>query len=203
MKPVDVFVQITGEEQILIRLNAEMPVSRVISELARKMAAEDAAESQAAYKVYLARQVTYSETTTLDDIKLAAGDFLLMVPLVSSAVQLRLAPQKRFDHPGWMIDEPEALIGRRDVESGIIPDVDLSPFTADPTTISRQLAYLREKGDAWTIQLHKDAHSAVYVDRARLEPGQVVPLRDSSILAFGGTPSRPDFQLQVTLAVKK
>ena len=59
-----------------------MPVSSVIYELSRKVADAAPADGQVAYKVYLARQITYADTTTLEDIKLAAGDLLLMVPLV-------------------------------------------------------------------------------------------------------------------------
>ena len=199
MPPIKIQVQLSPSVFKTIELNSQMPVSKVIPELIRHLMGEIPSSSQSGYKVLFARQITSSGETTLEQLDIKPGDYLLIAPISIASVKLALLPENRFNHNGWVIDQQEVLIGRRDDASGIRPDIDLTPFSGDPLTISRQLAYLREKEGVWSIQLHKDGHSGLYIDQKKLEQGQNVELHDKSILAFGTNSSNPEFYLGIKI----
>jgi hypothetical protein len=89
------------------------------------------------------------------------------------------------------------LIGREDE---IAPDIDLTPLLRDPLRVSRKLAWLKEDKNKWTISLHEDGRTPVYVDQVHLEPGKSIDINDESIISFGSSIQEPDLKLMVRLS---
>jgi hypothetical protein len=199
MKTVQVYIQLGSDNTKLLVLNPEMPVEKIIQEACKTMVFSNSLDNKIEYKLLLARQVTYTSETTFEDMDVHPGDLVLLIPIQTASVKLKLIAHPRFNHTGWVLNQQEALIGRRDEASGIFPDIDITPLASDPLSISRQLAYLRENEDSWTVELHKEGRSGLFVDKLKLEPGKVVKLSDQSILAFGNSISKPEFKLQVRL----
>jgi hypothetical protein len=89
------------------------------------------------------------------------------------------------------IDDAEIVVGRADAESGITPEIDLTPF--DPKkTVSRRHAIIRRDNGAVLLE---DLHSTnkTKVRGSSLSAGEPKPLRDRDVVTFGSV--RTEFRL--------
>src|SRR5215468_4286480 len=86
----------------------------------------------------------------------------------------------------FVIDLTRSLmIGRTDLSSNTIVDVDLSPFSADTLGVSRQHMILKLEGDNVVVV---DRHSAngTRVNGQKLKPDESTPLQHGDELRLGG-----------------
>lgn len=88
---------------------------------------------------------------------------------------------------GWRLalpDRDQLVVGRRDVYSGVQPDVDLEPYGAAQHGISRRHARIMRDQGRYHIE---DLQSAnlTYVNDQRLNPGVPRELQDGDRLLFG------------------
>ncbi len=81
----------------------------------------------------------------------------------------------------------ELIIGRRDPEKDIYPDVDLSNQGAASSSVSRQHARLVAQGSQVFIE-DLNSMNATFLNRQRLQPGQRYLLNHGDELQFGGVP---------------
>ncbi|MCX7976396.1 MAG: FHA domain-containing protein [Bellilinea sp.] len=175
-----------------------MPLSKILEHVLKQNPAKTEGSRPSDYKILVARQVVDPGNMTIKDLDLNDGDYLLFYQPPITSVRLRLIPPAAFrdKHKGWLIQNSPALVGRADEE---IPDVDLTPLLKDPLRVSRKLAVLEEEEESWTIRLHGDAHSIVYVGDVRLERNMVVELNNDTVIRFGKNPNDPDLVLKVKL----
>lgn len=140
-----------------------------------------------------------SPQLTLQDQRIQSGMYLIFIKPSVTLVNLALYLPNQKPNEGWQIRQQEALIGRRDEEKGIFPEVDLTPHLRNPLKISRQQAWLQEDEGKWKIRLHAEARSLVYVDNVRLEPERSIELRNDTVLNIGNNPENPELRLFVRL----
>jgi hypothetical protein len=89
------------------------------------------------------------------------------------------------------IDGIQAVIGRADTESGITPEIDLTPF--DPKkTVSRRHAVIRRDDGAVLLEDLRSTNRT-QVGGSALAPGEPKPLRDGDVISFGSV--RTSFRL--------
>ena len=79
----------------------------------------------------------------------------------------------------------EIIIGRRDPERGIYPDVDLSAQGSSSNSVSRQHARMILQGNQLYIEDMKSTN-ATYLNRQRIQPGQLYLLNHGDELRLGG-----------------
>jgi len=79
----------------------------------------------------------------------------------------------------------EIIIGRRDPERGIYPDVDLSAQGSATNSVSRQHARLLIQGDQLFIE-DMNSTNSTYLNRQRIQPGQLYLLNHGDELRLGG-----------------
>lgn len=191
--------QIIQDKFIVCGAGADLPLSRIVAQVLNQNKDDHTTRSLPSdFKVLVARQIIDPDHTTLKELDFEKGDYLLIYRPSLASVKLKLSPPKRFQdiHAGWVIDRPEVLIGRKDEET---PDIDLTPLLEDARKVSRQLAWLREEKGRWTITLHEEAHSSVFVDQTKLELRSSVELNDTSVISFGKNWQDPDLRLLVRL----
>jgi hypothetical protein len=91
------------------------------------------------------------------------------------------------DEEGWRVALPDRaalIVGRRDVYSGVQPDVDLEPYGAASHGISRRHARItRDRGRCHIEDLQ--SANLTYVNDQRLNPGAPRELQDGDRLVFG------------------
>lgn len=175
-----------------------MPITQILDYVIKHNPGDGEVGKSSEYKVLIARQITDPGNLTIKDLDLREGDYLLFYHPPLSSIRLKLIPPAGLSefHKGWVIQNTTALIGRADEE---MPDVDLTPLLDDPLKISRKLALLKADGDKWTIELHKDAHSGLFVGENRLERNTVIELNNETVLRFGRNINDPDLILKVKL----
>lgn len=81
-------------------------------------------------------------------------------------------------------DRAEILIGCQDPADHIFPDVDLSPFDARSSGVSRRHALLRYAGSQWTITDLGSANGT-FVNDTALTPQTPVALPDGAVVRLG------------------
>ena len=81
-------------------------------------------------------------------------------------------------------DRAEMLIGCQDPADHIFPDIDLSPFDARSSGVSRRHALLRYAGGQWTITDLGSANGT-FVNDAALTPQTPVALPDGAVVRLG------------------
>jgi len=156
------------EDRFLIYgASLNVPLSQILTQILKQNPEADTGTKASEYKVLVAKQVVDPPNLTLKDLDLTEGDYLLIYKPQLSGMRLRLIPPKPLQkiRSEWVIDSTDALIGRAD---DTLPDIDLTPMLQDPLKISRKLAWLKFDDETWTIILHEDAHSVVYVYQIRL-----------------------------------
>ncbi len=86
----------------------------------------------------------------------------------------------------FTLKEGENLIGRKDPESGIAPNIDLSSY--DPEVkVSRSHAILTKKGNTLTLR-DNDSLNGTFLNRGtKLDPGVVQTLRVGDEIIIGKT----------------
>lgn len=94
------------------------------------------------------------------------------------------------DAPVFVLEKNENLLGRRDPQSNIFPEIDLSKF--DPQTkISRRHARIWREGGAFLIEDLGSSNGTILIDGAsdqvRLAPRQPRPLANGDRLRIGDT----------------
>jgi len=176
--------------------SSNLPISQILEHILRQNPDEAKGTKPSEYKILLAKQIVDPGNLTINDLDLGEGEYLLFYRPQIAAIHLHLIPPKSLQiiRPEWVIDSTEALIGRAD---DTMPDIDLSPLLRDPLKISRKLAWLRSENAKWTIELHTEAHSIVFVDQMRLEQGDVCELNDGSVISFGKSLQDPDLTFKV------
>jgi hypothetical protein len=132
---------------------------------------------------------------TLQDQQLQNGMYLFFIKPTLVMVKLGLFLSSRPDSEGWIIQDKEVTIGRRDEERKILPEIDITPYLRNPLKISRRQAVLTEEEGRWRIRLHRDARSVIYVDNQRLDPELSIDVRNDSVIKFGNNPDSPEFTL--------
>lgn len=124
---------------------------------------------------------------------------LFQVRLTPSRITLVLA-SPRGAHAPFRVSYSPALMGRFDRSlSSHPPDIDLAravPRGKDGAISRRQAEFVEEDG-VWSVQIHREANAAMFVDGQRLLPGQPLALAENNVLSFGPSPTRPDLQLVV------
>jgi hypothetical protein len=124
---------------------------------------------------------------------------LFQVRLAPSRITLVLA-SPRGAHAPFRVSYSPALMGRFDRSlSSHPPDIDLARAVprGKEDAISRRQAELVEEDGVWSVQIHREANAAMFVDSQRLLPGQPITLAENNVLSFGPSPTRPDLQLVV------
>jgi pSer/pThr/pTyr-binding forkhead associated (FHA) protein len=94
--------------------------------------------------------------------------------LVSDKTEISLPPSK-----------PEILIGRIDPQQGSFPDIDLTNFDRDKSTVSRQHARLIALGEGVFIE-DLESTNYTFLNKAKLEPAVRYPLNDGDEIRIGG-----------------
>jgi serine/threonine-protein kinase len=94
------------------------------------------------------------------------------------------------DAPTYALDKNENLLGRRDPQSNIFPEVDLSKF--DPQTkISRRHARIWREGGGFLVEDLGSSNGTVLIagvnEAMRLQPRQPHPLTSGDRLRLGDT----------------
>jgi len=80
---------------------------------------------------------------------------------------------------------PEVLIGRRDPDKGILPEIDLWKQGTSSSSVSRKHARLLMQGGQVFVEDLKSTN-ATYLNRQRLQPGIRYPLQHGDELQIGG-----------------
>jgi hypothetical protein len=193
-----ILYKIINDSFTLHGASPNLPVAKILEHVLKQNLTETEGTRPSDYKILVARQVVDPGNLTIKDLDLSEGDYLLFYQPPLALVRLRLTPSAVFSdtHKGWLIQNSPALIGREDEE---MPDVDLAPVLKDPLCVSRKLALLEEKDESWTIRLHDDAHSIVYVGDTRLERNMMLELNNDTVIRFGKNPNDPDLILKVKL----
>ncbi|MBK8698436.1 MAG: hypothetical protein IPN29_02380 [Saprospiraceae bacterium] len=101
----------------------------------------------------------------------------------------------------FVFDKHKLLIGRSDIQKGIIPDIDLTPYLAEyALKISRKQAWLTETNGRWFISLDENAHSPVFLNgKQPLEVGESYEILDYARLGFGGSLDQSFFAIFTVL----
>jgi len=94
------------------------------------------------------------------------------------------------DAPVFSLEKNENLLGRRDPQSNIFPEVDLSKF--DPQTkISRRHARIWREGGSFMVEDLGSSNGTLLMagvsDSVRLQPRQPHPLANGDRLRLGDT----------------
>jgi pSer/pThr/pTyr-binding forkhead associated (FHA) protein len=80
---------------------------------------------------------------------------------------------------------PQIIIGRRDPDKGIYPDVDLSAQGSTSNSVSRQHARLLLQGNQVFVE-DLNSTNSTYLNRQKLQPGQRYLLNSGDELRLGG-----------------
>ena len=91
---------------------------------------------------------------------------------------LDLRVQLVFDVTGTM------LVGRAYPDSEIIPDIDLTPFNAEDSGVSRQHVHFMLQEDR-VVVVDLDSVNGTYLNGQILEPNQSYPMRNGDELELG------------------
>jgi pSer/pThr/pTyr-binding forkhead associated (FHA) protein len=81
--------------------------------------------------------------------------------------------------------QAEMIVGRRDPERGISPDIDLSGQGNASSSVSRQHARLLVQGSQVFIE-DLNSTNSTYLNRQRLQPGQRYLVNSGDELRLGG-----------------
>jgi pSer/pThr/pTyr-binding forkhead associated (FHA) protein len=90
-------------------------------------------------------------------------------------------------------EKPEIMIGRRDEDSGNLPDIDLTPYGALDEGVSRVHARLQQSEDALTL-IDLNSVNGTYLNGERLIPNQPRILHDGDEIRFGKLITRVYFR---------
>ncbi len=203
MKSVEFFLQIVKDDFVLVGANPESRLTSILPALLNRMRDSGIGMDPQEYKVLIARQVLDFNTsledslTSLQDLQIQTGDYLLLVQPSEARVKLNIYTEN--EQNSWIITHQEALIGRKDEEKNILPEVDLTTALKKPLKVSRQLAIVREVDSKWMIELHPAASSGLFVDQVRLERGRPQELKDEAVLSLGNELQNPSLKLYVRL----
>ncbi len=108
----------------------------------------------------------------------------------AATAQLVVDGTSELDAPVYMLEKNENLLGRRDPQSNIFPEVDLSKY--DPQTkISRRHARIWREGGAFLVEDLGSSNGTILIggasDSVRLPPRQPHPLANGDRLRIGDT----------------
>jgi len=81
--------------------------------------------------------------------------------------------------------KPEILIGRIDPQQGSFPDIDLTDFDTDKSSVSRQHVRLIALGEGVFIE-DLESTNYTFLNKAKLEPAVRYPLNDGDEIRIGG-----------------
>lgn len=116
------------------------------------------------------------------DLSRLEGELLtLTAPVSVPACALVLNDGRAIPLP---VDRTEILVGCQDAADRIFPDVDLSPFDARTSGVSRRHALLCYTGSQWTITDLGSANGT-FVNDAALTPHTLVVLPEGSVVRLG------------------
>lgn len=111
-------------------------------------------------------------------------------PRTGVTAKLIIDGTSELDTPVFSLEKNENLLGRRDPQSNIFPEVDLSKF--DPQTkISRRHARIWREGGGFMVEDLGSSNGTILVaglsDSVRLQPRQPHPLTSGDRLRLGDT----------------
>jgi pSer/pThr/pTyr-binding forkhead associated (FHA) protein len=197
MKTIEFYAQMIGEEfKESIPANFDHPILSLVPNIVRAVKPDTSMTDPGKYKILIAYPVPDITTSFLDNF-MQTGDYLIFLNLNLPSVGLSLCFPGQDISDGIMVWQENVVIGRRDEESGVFPEVDLLPFLKNPAQVSRRQACLRERSGEWSISLHSKGNMPVYVDQVGISPGEDLILKDGSVLGFSGTPQDPELSLHV------
>lgn len=189
MKSVEFLFQIIKDDFTLAGANPEARLSVILPGLLNRLKEPATGANPQDYRVLIARQLLDQNTTldqaqtTLQDLQLQPGDYIMLVQPSQAKVRLQIFTEHKQNQ--WAISQQEALIGRVDDEKNIFPEIDLTQVLKNPVKVSRQLAIVREFDGKWTIELHPASSSGLFVDQVKLERGKQLELKDETVLSLG------------------
>ncbi len=91
---------------------------------------------------------------------------------------------RNYDEPLEVPLNNQVVLGRLDVESGQVPEVDLSPYGAQEQGVSRRHAIILIEDDTIKV-MDLGSANATYMNGQKLVPNQPRILRDGDELRFG------------------
>ena len=205
MKGIQFSTQLIQDQFIQLESSPDVSLDKLLPQVCNQLKGSGASQSVNDYKILIARQYSGNLDQTLQELNLQPGDCIILVQPLMTTVKLVFHLPNQRPQDGIIVTQQEILIGRRDESARIFPDLDLTPWLADrgrdPLKVSRQLAWMREKGGKWEISMHPDARSAVFVERNRLEPGKKLEIKDENVLSFGNHLESPELRIVVRLNV--
>lgn len=213
MADISFSVQVIPDKSQDFKCNSSASALDVISRVARLMTDQDGKPIDLSeYKVLIAYQLLSPEIgmsrlfhenlqipaslTTLDDLKVQTGYYVLFVKPATVSTKLELCIGTTL----FRLEKTEIVIGRRDDEKGIDPDVDLTPFLAgNELKISRQLLVLNEVNGIWQLKLHPNARTSVFLDSQKLQYNAIHYIQNDSAISIGNSPEQPYLKITTKL----
>ncbi len=203
MKGIQFSTQLIQDQFIQLESSSDIPLEKLLPQVCNQLKGAGSCPSIEDFKILIARQYTGNLDQTLQELNLQQGDCIILVQPLMTTVKLVFHLPNQRPQDGIIVTQQEILIGRRDDNARIFPDLDLTQGLVDrgrdPLKVSRQLAWMREKDGKWEISMHPDARSAVYVERTRLEPGKKLEIKDEYVLSFGSHLESPELRIVVRL----
>jgi len=213
MTDISFSAQVIPDKSQDFKCNSSASALDAISRVARLMTDPDGKPIDLSeYKVLIAYQLLSPEMgvaklfqenpqipvgqTTLDDLKVQTGYYVFFVKPATVSAKLELGIGTTLFH----LEKTEILIGRRDEEKGIDPDVDLTPFLAgNELKISRQLLVLNEVNGIWQLRLHPNARTSVFLDSQKLQLNTIHYIQNDSAISIGNSPEQPYVKITTKL----
>ena len=137
-----------------------------------------------------------SSNNSIENLQIKNGHLIVLAKTMASAFRLKINlpnQTQRLFEPG-----SEILVGRADIEKGIRPDLDITPFLRNPLNISRKQAVFFEEDEHWNIKLHPESSSQVFLDNIRLEKKKTYEIRDETEIKFGNDVNNPELRIVVS-----
>lgn len=196
--------QIIPDEFHNFEVNKDALLTDVIKQVLRAIAPEGQGANISEYRILITYQLTVSDSSIgelsaeqkvlseqvqLQDIKLTDGFSILFVKPVLMTSKLELWIQNK---KVATLDRHETLLGRSDIEKGIRPDFDLTPYLGQyELKVSRKQAHIMMKDGKWKIRISSEAQSTIFLNEQRLEHGSSYEITHESVLCFGPNPEQP------------
>lgn len=206
-------VQVIPEKSQDFKSNSSASALEILSRVSKQMTDADGKPIDLnEYKVLIAYQLLSPEqdlnqlfkekstlsavSTTFEELKVQTGYYIFLVKpaVVSAKLQLRIGD--------WLfrLEKPEIQIGRKDVDKGIDPDVDLTPHLGENEfKVSRQLLILNEANGVWKLKLHPNAKTSVFLDSKKLLPSAVYDIQNDNAISIGNSPEQPFIKIATKL----
>jgi len=195
-------VQLIPDKFQLHQVSKDAVLQQILPNLLKSIKADNPNLKE--YRVLIAYQLVDADTevsglvrnavTAQQDTQLrpeTSGFYLLFVepPKNSTKLELSLLDGR---HLAVLDGQDEYLLGRRDEQSKIKPQIDLTPFLGEnELKVSREQAILYFADEKWKLKLHNNARVAVFLDQEKLEKNRSYDIPEEAILKLGNDPNNP------------